>query len=250
MLTYKHKNARLYCGDANELLTIERIYQPISLLLTDPPYGVDLQSTLRKIKFDKMANDTNRILVKEIIDKAWKLLGRHRHGYIFGGIVPSASNLTFGSQTILIWRKGIGGMGSTLPWRKDYEKIWFGCKAIESTGGRTSARIRRGSIISVDAVSGKLKEHPTQKPIALLTQLIEMSTNQGEWVLDPFMGSGSTCVAAVLEGRRSIGIEINETYFKAAVRRVIEALELRQKIDRIDNKGRGKQGYRIETRIK
>jgi site-specific DNA-methyltransferase (adenine-specific)/modification methylase len=62
--------------------------------------------------------------------------------------------------------------------------------------------------------------HPTQKPLRVLRQLIEWGTNPGEVVLDPFMGVGSTAVAALQTGRRFIGIELDEAYVEAARRRV------------------------------
>ena len=65
--------------------------------------------------------------------------------------------------------------------------------------------------------------HPTQKPVALLKYLIRTYTSEGETVLDNTMGSGSTGVAAMLTGRRFIGIELDETYFAIAQRRIEDA---------------------------
>ena len=65
--------------------------------------------------------------------------------------------------------------------------------------------------------------HPTQKPVALLAYLIRTYTNEGETVLDNTMGSGSTIVAAIQEGRRTIGIEQDAGYFQIAQKRCEEA---------------------------
>ena len=65
--------------------------------------------------------------------------------------------------------------------------------------------------------------HPTQKPVALLEYLIKTYTNEGETVLDNCMGSGSTGVACVNTGRRFIGIELDDTYFKIAKERIEKA---------------------------
>ena len=65
--------------------------------------------------------------------------------------------------------------------------------------------------------------HPTQKPVSLLEYLIKTYTNQGETVLDNCMGSGSTGVACVNTGRDFIGIELDETYFEIAKKRIEEA---------------------------
>jgi len=64
------------------------------------------------------------------------------------------------------------------------------------------------------------KLHPTQKPVAALAPLIRSFTLQGELVLDPFAGSGSSCAAALLTGRRYIGMELDDAYFQQAVNRM------------------------------
>ena len=75
---------------------------------------------------------------------------------------------------------------------------------------------------------GQRNEHPTQKPLRLMNQLIHVFTNVGDVVLDSFMGSGSTGVAAVTQGRRFIGIEVNPDYFAVACGRIAAALSQRQ----------------------
>jgi DNA modification methylase len=64
------------------------------------------------------------------------------------------------------------------------------------------------------------KLHPTQKPVAALVPLIRSFSLAGEVVLDPFAGSGSCCAAALLTGRKYIGIELNADYFSEASRRM------------------------------
>ena len=65
--------------------------------------------------------------------------------------------------------------------------------------------------------------HPTQKPVGLMRELIELLTNEGDIILDPFAGSASTLIAAIETGRDAIGIEINPQYFEIAQRRIAEA---------------------------
>ena len=67
------------------------------------------------------------------------------------------------------------------------------------------------------------KRHPTQKPLRLIRELVHLFSDVDDTVLDPFMGSGTTGVAAIKEGRRFIGIEIDPDYFEIAVQRVSEA---------------------------
>ena len=65
--------------------------------------------------------------------------------------------------------------------------------------------------------------HPTEKPVELMRYLVRTYTNPGDVVLDPCCGSGTTCLAAMLEGRKSIGIEKDEQYAKIAINRIHEA---------------------------
>lgn len=69
----------------------------------------------------------------------------------------------------------------------------------------------------------KTPKHPTQKPVNLLKHLIKLATNEGDVVLDPFMGVGSTGVAALELNREFIGIEIEKEYTEAAKKRLIQA---------------------------
>jgi DNA modification methylase len=62
--------------------------------------------------------------------------------------------------------------------------------------------------------------HPTQKPVKVLNHLIRLATNSGDLVFDPFMGVGSTGVAALQLNRRFLGIEIDPAYFRAAEKRI------------------------------
>ena len=72
-----------------------------------------------------------------------------------------------------------------------------------------------------EKLSGK---HPNQKPLTLMRQLVEIMTNPGDLVLDPFMGSGSTGVACANTGRKFIGIELDLNYFNIALDRIEKAL--------------------------
>ncbi len=68
----------------------------------------------------------------------------------------------------------------------------------------------------------KFGKHPTQKPVALMEFLVQVLSNEGDMVLDPFMGSGSTGVAAKRNNRNFTGVELNEDYFQMATRRIQE----------------------------
>ncbi|WP_082596995.1 site-specific DNA-methyltransferase, partial [Pseudovibrio sp. POLY-S9] len=73
--------------------------------------------------------------------------------------------------------------------------------------------------------SWRNSDHPTEKPLPLMCQLIGDFTNRGDTILDPFMGSGTTGAAALLHGRKFIGIEQDEAYFNYAVHRLEQIVE-------------------------
>jgi site-specific DNA-methyltransferase (adenine-specific) len=86
--------------------------------------------------------------------------------------------------------------------------------------------VRKESVIRCQRPQGAATgRHPNEKPVRLLRELIESSSVMGETVLDPFAGSGSTGVAAALEGRRAVLIEIDERYCELAASRIAAATE-------------------------
>lgn len=76
------------------------------------------------------------------------------------------------------------------------------------------------TIFQYPIVSAKSRLHTTQKPVELMRDLIMIHSNEGDIVLDPFIGSGTTAVAALETGRRYIGYEIDEKYYTAAIERI------------------------------
>ncbi len=213
----------LYLGDAATV--VPQLTADVDLLATDPPYGVGYQSSYRAAPTPVIAGDRGEVDVAGIIASCLPRLGRMRHVYVFGpSDVAQHERLT--SHVELIWDKEATGMGDlSSPWGPGHERITFAIHAAwrsDRTRGRggLSARLRSGSVIRVPRVNSKHLRHPNEKPVALMRQLIESSTLVGEVVLDPFMGSGSTVVAAMLSGRRAIGVECDERYFDIAVERV------------------------------
>jgi DNA modification methylase len=120
---------------------------------------------------------------------------------------PSQNNVPhFNSEFIWLFKKAPGLIWHNLETFYDIPIVQAGCFAKE--------RILQDN-------SGKAA-HPTQKPELLMRQLIQ-STHPGDLILDPFMGSGTTGVAAVQLGRRFIGIEIDPGYFEIATKRIKQA---------------------------
>lgn len=217
--------ATLYLGDCREiLLLLPR--DSVDLIVTDPPYGVNWRSN-RGQNFEQMANDEGGLNIEEVLRESLRVLHYHRHLYVFG--LRTFGDLPVGGNTEIMWDKGIVGAGDlSKPWAPQHEMILFGVSASKAGqkwgDGNLAARLRRGSVLRCDRKNATaVTKHPTEKPIPILCQMIESSSMLGETVLDPFAGSGSTLVAALIEGRKAIGIEIDPRYADVAAERIEEA---------------------------
>jgi site-specific DNA-methyltransferase (adenine-specific) len=224
-------NVTLYLGDCRDVLpTLPR--DSVDLVVTDPPYGQKWQSGFRKNALSLIAGDDGSLDVAECITAACRVLRNQRHLYVFGPADLSACPI--GPIADLIWDKENLGMGDlSMPWAPTHEPITFAVHvsrpaARKRGSGGLAARLRRGSVLRVPrANAGQLEDHhdphSSDKPVHLLRQLIESSSCLGETVLDPFAGHGPTLVAARLEGRKAIGIELDEKCAEATVRRLTRA---------------------------
>ena len=105
----------------------------------------------------------------------------------------------------------------SIPWKPSFELIYI---RGHSWSGHRGEGVLRGEVMITWETKGRV--HPHQKPVWLLTHLIAKAC--ATTILDPFMGSGTTGVAAVQLGRRFIGIEIDPHYFEVAVRRIEDAV--------------------------
>jgi DNA modification methylase len=224
---FQADDVTIWHGDCRDVLPKLGI---ADLLITDPPYGVDYVSghNNRHHGNPSIFGDDGSLDVMAALRLALDRLRRNRHFYVFGPY--DLSLLTLSSTTELIWDKTRTGMGDLeLPWSPSHERIAFGVwhpAPSMANGGRLTTRLRRGSVLAVppDNKGQGARYHPTAKPVLLLRQLIESSSTIGEMVLDPFMGSGSTLVAARVEGRRAVGIEIEERYCEVAARRLAQGV--------------------------
>ena len=233
---YEDAAVTLYHGDAEEVLP--ELKEPVHLILTDPPYGMEYQSNRRQQQLEKIAGDDGSIDVPALLTLACKSLARGRHAYVFGPIDLSETPLA--AQQELIWNKERMGSGDlTAPFGPEHETITFAVyepsKANREKGyGRLAARVRKGSVLHCPRPNnGSSKVNAAaEKPVPILREMIESSSCIGETVLDLFAGSGSTLLAAVLEGRKAIGIEVSESQCEAAVKRIVPVAELVASIER------------------
>lgn len=214
----------LHKGDALEVLkTIPN--ESVDLVLFDPPFGVDLhKKTGWPEKYgdvygkyeDTFANYV--ILMNEICSEIERVLKYRGHCYIFFAlktdtfdeIVKIVDEYLMVDSTLLFWIKPSNN--NPVPYNRfaiNYEPILF-C----SKGKPREFNIAHNATFHHDVDKSDGKMHPAQKPLSLYKELISISSNKGEIVLDPMAGSGSSIVSALSLNREIIGIEQDEEYFK------------------------------------
>ena len=197
----------------------------VDAVITDPPYGVGWQSNWRKDTFDLIRND-------EILYLDWIEYVKTNYFYCFATwktMQPFIDKIGehYKVKDVLIWDKKSHGAGDLKSYAPCYEMIIYA-----TIKGNTPFFVNRKQNVlrywRVDAgATGKstnnLLCHPAQKPVELFKSLILDSSHPGDLVFDPFMGSGTTGVAAVQLGRRFIGCEIDPVYFAIAEKRIKKA---------------------------
>jgi DNA modification methylase len=186
-------NATLYLGDCAEILpTLNKV----DAVITDPPYGISITKSnrLSKSRGFKDTGWDNQPPSKYLIDSVIK---KGKQAILWGGnyfdLPPT--------RCFLAWDKQNEGRDFA-----DLEMAWTNLDKV--------ARIFRMRPMNMDG--GKV--HPTQKPIALMEWCIDKI--DGDIILDPFMGSGSTGVACAKMGKTFIGIERDEQFFEIAYSRI------------------------------
>lgn len=223
-------NATLYCGDCIEALAEIPFVQSI---VTDPPFSSGARTDagkstrgamLRGAKWesdwfshDNMATHgflyLMRLLGVRLFEKAE--VGATAHFFIDWRMYPNLYGALESSgwivKNLVVWDKQHFGMGNN--YRNQHELVIYAEKGAAEFPARNV-----GNVIRCPREVGV--NHPTEKPVALLETIINASTAHGSIVLDPFMGSGSTGVAATRAGRKFVGIEIDPRHFDTACARI------------------------------
>ena len=216
---YEQDGITIYHADCRDVLpTLEP--GSIDLVLTDPPYGIALDTANGSRKRGSLAraNDYAPVAFDHEPFDPSPLLDYRR--LILFGANHFASRLPE-SASWLVWDK-TAGLRSNRPIgfndNADAELIWT------NIGGpvRVLGHQWIGLMKATERAEARL--HPTQKPVALLRWLIQHYTKPADLVFDPYLGSGSTLRAALDTGRRAIGIEIEERYCEIAAKRLQQAV--------------------------
>jgi DNA modification methylase len=224
---------RLLCGDATKTEDVERVLAGVKphLMVTDPPYGVDYDPMWRnRVKRSDGtlvgAKATGIVYGDASADwnTAWRLFegdvayvwhggmrcGEVQQSLIAAGLIP---------RTQIIWAKErlVIGRGD---YHWQHEPCWYAVRKGKS-GGWVGDR-KQTTIWTIGAPSGPDAHqgiHSTQKPIECMKRPIENNSSRGDVVYDPFVGSGTTIVAAELTARRCLAMELDPGYAEVAMRR-------------------------------
>lgn len=200
----------LYQGDCLDILpTLEA--GSVDAVITDPPYGIDFESHgQRFVHAIPISGDSDTALIE------------YTYNYCKYYNIPLACFFSPYKpppvlwRSILVWSKGghVGGGGDIKTcFKRDHESI--GISFNRPLNGK-----RDNSVIYVPALFGQVNGHFAEKPLRLMEYLILKLTNQGDTILDPFMGSGTTGVACMKTGRNFIGIELDPDYYRIAEQRI------------------------------
>jgi site-specific DNA-methyltransferase (adenine-specific) len=192
----------IYHGDCREILPG---LPKVEIILSDPPYGIDYQSSRRTVEFRKP---------KIVGDDAFPL-------WIFAQN-PSVAMMLWCRWDILpslpmpdsfiVWDKLRHGMGDL---KHEFGRQW---EAVAFYAGAEHEFTHRPvDVIRSPCITPEKLRHPNEKPVGAIIPLIRCHKGT---ILDPFMGSGTTLVAAKQLGRKAIGIEIEEKYCEIAVKRL------------------------------
>jgi DNA modification methylase len=220
---------RVLCGDATSLDDMEKLFDgyKADLWLTDPPYNVDYTGKTKdalKIENDEMSDGDFRTFLRDAYTAAdafmkpgavFYIWHADSEGYNFRG---AAHDIGWQVRQCLIWNKNTMVMG-----RQDYhwkhEPCLYGWKEGDAHLWNSD---RTQTTILEFARPSRSDKHPTMKPVDLLCYQMTNNTKQEDIVLDSFLGSGSTLIAAQKVGRVCFGLELDPKYVDVVVQRYVD----------------------------
>lgn len=195
--------------------------ETVDMVLTEPPYGMSYVSNHRKVKFDAIANDDDLDWVDIFVDEIFRVLKQDTPAYIFCSwhhvdVFKRSVERKFKLKNVLVWVKNNHGAGDLKgAYAPKHEFVLYAHKGrCLLKNGRTT------DVIFEDKVASTKMVHPTEKPVGLLKRFIEDGSDENDIILDPFMGSGTTGIAAKNMKRGFIGIEKETVYFNIAKERI------------------------------
>lgn len=229
---YKLGEHIIGCGSCLDSEFVNKIIgdKKIRAIISDPPYGVAYVEGKKDLS--KLGVDSDKVIIGDqlqtdeeyiLFTKTWleavkAHLDSYNACYIFNGDMMYPALRTgmkeagFYYSQMIIWLKNHVVLG-----RKDYLPMfeliaygWYGRHKMERSKAKS---------VLYHPKPAKSKLHPTQKPVGLLRKIIPNSTKVNEYIYDPFLGSGATCIASEHLGRRCIGIDLEPEYVSTSIMR-------------------------------
>jgi site-specific DNA-methyltransferase (adenine-specific) len=201
---------------------IEKLHElpanSVDFILTDPPYLVNYRDRAGR----SIQNDAQSDWLLPAMREAYRVLKQDRVAVMFYGWTRVDAFFTawksagFRPVGHLVFRKTYASKTGFLSYQ--HEQAYLLAKGRPPLPARPIADV-------IDMPYSGNKLHPTQKPIHALIPLVQSFTLPGELILDPFAGSGSTCAAAKLTGRKYLGVELDAAYVKLALARMNQIRE-------------------------
>ena len=220
------ENHRLLCGDATFATDVERVLGTVKplLMVTDPPYGVQYDPGWRNKTGASATKRTGKVMNDDRADwrEAWALFPGDV-AYVWHGalhattVAESLLAAGFNVRSQIIWAKDRLVL-SRGDYHWQHEPCWY---AVKKTGKGHWAGDRKQTTLW--QISNKDQDaetvHGTQKPVECMRRPILNNSSPGQAIYEPFMGSGTTLIAAETTGRVCLGIELNPAYVDVAVQR-------------------------------
>ena len=217
---------RVICGDSTKAETYKQLLddRKANLVVTDPPYNVDVEETAGKILNDNMSDGDFYQFLLSMFTQVENHMEDDASIYVFHADTEGLNfrkafkDAGFYLSGCCIWKKNSLVLGRS-PYQWQHEPCLYGWK---KKGKHQWFSDRKQTTIWKYDRPKSSKDHPTMKPIQLMAYPIQNSSMRGTIVLDPFLGSGSTLIAADQTGRVCYGIELDEKFVDVIVKRYIE----------------------------
>jgi DNA modification methylase len=238
---------KIYCGNALEASSFIKLLdgRQANLVFTDPPYNVKIagfaggHGAIQHRDFGMASGEMTAARFTDFLSQALALLATHSADgsmhYVFidwrhiSELVEAAKPIYAETKNVCVWTKDQPGLGSL--YRSQHELIFVFKKGTAphrnnvqlGSFGRNRTNVwpypAINSFARSTAEQNPLELHPTAKPVALVADAIMDCSSRGDIVLDSFLGSGTTLIAAERTGRTCYGIEIDPSYVDTAIRR-------------------------------
>ena len=210
---YSHSGITIYCADCRDILPN---LPKADLLLTDPPYLVHAGAG-----GGCFGNRDHLVETGDFTDGGcdYSFLDPFHNWFVFCSrrqlpeLIPWA--LKRERWNLITWCKPNPVPTCNNKYLPDVEYIVHGF-----SGGRLFGEMADKQAFILHPCGNKETDHPNEKPLTVIAKLIRLGTQEGETIIDPFMGSGTTLVAAKNLGRKAVGIEIEEKYCETAAKRL------------------------------